>query len=139
MSKLAILLKWAFSIVEEMFAHLSLELLLKSIELSLVSIEVIIIWLLSQVLQDLTWWVVEVSWSALGIEAFSLILGLWLTLRVEWSWWATLLGWWLTIFFSSLFFLWSLHAWLFLSWDFWVTSKVLDIIVVWHLTVGDNL
>ena len=43
MSKLAVLLEWAFSVSEVVLAHLSLVLLLKSIELSLVSIEVVIV------------------------------------------------------------------------------------------------
>jgi hypothetical protein len=65
MSKLTELCKWAFSIFEEMFAHLSLELLLKSIEMTLTAIEIVIVRLLGQVLQDFAWWVVEVSWSSL--------------------------------------------------------------------------
>jgi hypothetical protein len=50
-----------------MFAHLSLELLLKCIEMTLTTVEIIIVGLLGQVLQDFTWWVIEVSWSSLGV------------------------------------------------------------------------
>jgi hypothetical protein len=67
MSELAILLKWASAILKEMFAHLGLELLLKCIEMTLTTVEIIIVGLLGQVLQDFTWWVVEVSWSSLGV------------------------------------------------------------------------
>jgi hypothetical protein len=67
MSELAILLKWASTILKEMFAHLSLELLLKCIEMTLTTVEIIIVGLLGQVLQDFTWWVVEISWSSLGV------------------------------------------------------------------------
>ena len=138
MSKLTILFKWAWPTFKEMFAHLSFELLLKCIELTLVTVEVIIVWLLGQMLQNLTWWVVEVSWSSFGVETFSLILGLWLSLWVKWSGWTTLFGWRLTIFLIFLFFLWSLHGWLNWLLNFWVTSKV-EVLIVRDLTVLNNL
>jgi hypothetical protein len=72
-SELAELLEWAFSSVEEMFAHLGLELLLESIKLTLISVEIVIVGLLSEVSQDLAWWVVEVSWSSLGVNALTLV------------------------------------------------------------------
>ena len=75
-SELAELLKWALSGFKEMLAHLGLELLLESIELTLVAIEVVVVGLLSQVSQNLAWWVVEVSWSSLGVNALSLVSGL---------------------------------------------------------------
>jgi hypothetical protein len=59
-----------------MFAHLGLELLLESIELTLVAIEIVVVGLLSEVSQDLAWWVVEVSWSSLGVNTLALISGL---------------------------------------------------------------
>ena len=76
MSELAVLLKWAVASLKEMFAHLSLILLLESVELALVTVKVIVIGLLSQVLEDLARWVVEVSWSAVGINTFTLIASL---------------------------------------------------------------
>ena len=76
MSKLAELLKRTFSRLEVMFAHLSLELLLQGVELTLVSVEVVVVGLLGQVSKDFAWWVVEVSWSSLGVNTLSLISGL---------------------------------------------------------------
>jgi hypothetical protein len=64
-SKLAELLEWALSRLEEMLAHLSLELLLQGVELALVAVEVVVVRLLSEVPEDLAWWVVKVSWSTL--------------------------------------------------------------------------
>ena len=83
MSKLTEMLKWAFTIFEEMLAHLSLIFLLKCVEMTLTAVEVVIVRLLGQVLQDFTWRVVEVSWSSLRVQSFALILGLWLALRVK--------------------------------------------------------
>lgn len=80
-SKLAELLEWALSGIKEMLTHLSLILLLESVELTLVSVEIIIVRLLSQVSQDLTWWIVKVSWSSLGINTLALISGLLLARR----------------------------------------------------------
>jgi hypothetical protein len=74
--ELAKLLKGALSILKEMFAHLSLELLLQGIELTLVAVEVIVIGLLSQVSQDFAGRIVKVSWSSLGVNTLSLIFGL---------------------------------------------------------------
>tara|TARA_B110000285_G_scaffold231569_1_gene300572 strand:- start:532 stop:783 length:252 start_codon:yes stop_codon:yes gene_type:complete len=82
-SKLAILLKWACIVFEIVLAHLGLELLLKCIELALVSVEIIVIGLLSEMLQNLTRRVVEVSWSTFGVQSLTLILRLWLALRVQ--------------------------------------------------------
>ena len=75
MSELAELLERTFSGVEEMFAHLSFELLLQGVELTLVSVKVIVVRLLSQVSEHLAWRVVEVSWSSLGVNALALVLG----------------------------------------------------------------
>jgi hypothetical protein len=75
-SELAELLEWAFSGVEEMLAHLGLELLLESIELTLVAVEIVVVGLLSEVSQDFAWWVVEISWSSLGINTLALVSGL---------------------------------------------------------------
>lgn len=83
MSELAVLMKWTFIIFKEVFAHLSLKLLLKCVKLALVTVEVVIIGLLSEVLQNLTRRVVEVPWSSLGIESLALVLRLWLSLRVK--------------------------------------------------------
>ena len=83
MSELAELLEWAGSLFHEVLAHLGLVFLLELVELALVSIEVVVVVLLGEMSEHFARRVVEVSWSALGIEAFSLILGLWLTLRVE--------------------------------------------------------
>tara|TARA_B110001450_G_C17581421_1_gene465093 strand:- start:338 stop:589 length:252 start_codon:yes stop_codon:yes gene_type:complete len=83
MGKLAILCKWAGIVLKIVFAHLGLELLLKCIELALVTVEIIVVRLLSEVLQDLTRWVVEVSWSTFGVQSLTLILRLWLALRVQ--------------------------------------------------------
>ena len=79
MSELAVLLEWAFSLVEVMLAHLSLVLLLQSVELSLVSVEVVVVRLLSQMSHDLARWVVEVLlWLAIFIESSSVLSLLWL-------------------------------------------------------------
>lgn len=83
MGELAVLLERAYIILKIVLAHLGLIFLLKCIELALVSIKVIVVRLLSEVLQNLTRWVVKVSWSSLRVQSFSLILRLWLALRVE--------------------------------------------------------
>jgi len=80
-SKLTELLERAFTVIQEMLAHLGLVLLLESVELALVAVETIVVGLLSQVSQDLTWWIVEVSWSSLGVNALALISGLLLARR----------------------------------------------------------
>jgi hypothetical protein len=80
-SKLAELLEWALSRLEEMLAHLSLELLLESVELTLVAVEVVVVGLLSEVSEDLAWWVVEVSWSSLRVHTLALISRLLLPTR----------------------------------------------------------
>jgi hypothetical protein len=82
MSELTVLLKWTFIIFEIMLAHLGLVLLLKCVELTLVSVETVVVGLLGKMLQNLTRRVVKVSWSSLGVQSFSLISGLWLTLGV---------------------------------------------------------
>ena len=43
MSELAVLLEWAGSVLEEMFAHLCLVLLLESVPGTLVAVEVVIV------------------------------------------------------------------------------------------------
>lgn len=138
MSELAVLLKWAEASLKEMFAHLSLILLLESVELALVTVKVIVIGLLSQVLEDLARWVVEVSWSSLGVKSLTLILRLRLSLRVEGSCGATGLR---AGFFSIGWSFLLRSDWvLFLDhWDFWVSSKVLDIGVERVLAVLNNL
>ena len=85
MGELAILLKRAVASLKEVFAHLSFILLLESVELALVTIKVIVVGLLSQVLEDLTRRVVEVSWSSLRVQSLTLVLRLRLSLRVEGS------------------------------------------------------
>lgn len=66
MSELAVLLEWAFTILEEVLAHLSLELLLHGVPLALVSVEIVVVLLLSKVSHDFAWWVVEVLlWLAI--------------------------------------------------------------------------
>jgi len=47
MCELAELFEWALTILEEMLAHLCLELLLEGVELTLVSVKVIVVALLS--------------------------------------------------------------------------------------------
>jgi len=76
MSKLAVLVKWAVPSVREMFAHLSLVFLFECVDLSLVSIEVIVVWLIGEAAEHFAWWVVEVAWSAVGVEALALISSL---------------------------------------------------------------
>ena len=83
MSELAKLLEWANIVLKEMLAHLSLIFLFESVELALVTIKIIVIRLLSEMLQNLAWWVVEVSWSTFGVQSLALIFGLWFALRVE--------------------------------------------------------
>ena len=68
MSELAELLEWTFSSVEEMFAHLSFELLLQGVPSALVSVEVVIVRLLCKMSHDLAWRVVEVL---LGLSIIS--------------------------------------------------------------------
>ena len=137
MGKLAILCKWAGIVLKIVFAHLGLELLLKCIELALVTVEIIVVRLLSEVLQDLTRWVVEVSWSTFGVQSLTLILRLWLALRVQWSGWAIRTFSRFTISWSL--FLWGSWAILFYGWDVWVSTEVLNIVVEWVLTVLNNL
>ena len=67
MSKLAVLLQWAFTTFEVVLAELSLVLLFQSMDLALVAIEVLVIRLLGKLSHDLAWWIVEVPWSAIGV------------------------------------------------------------------------
>ena len=76
MSELAVLLKWALPSFREMFAHLSLVFLFECVDLSLVSIEVIVVWLIGEDAEHFAWWVVEVAWSAVGVETLALISSL---------------------------------------------------------------
>ena len=83
MSKLAVLVERAGAGLGEVAAELSLVLLLERVELALVSVEIIVVGLLSEMLQNLTRRVVEVSWSTFGVQSLTLILRLWLALRVQ--------------------------------------------------------
>jgi len=78
MSKLAVLVKWAVTVVQEMFAHLCLEFLFESVKLPLVAVKVVIVALLGQVSHHFSWWVVEVLLLAISIELS--FLDLWLEL-----------------------------------------------------------
>lgn len=60
MGELAVLLEWAGSVLQEMFAHLSFELLLQGVPSALVTVEVVIVRLLCEMSHDLAWRVVEV-------------------------------------------------------------------------------
>ena len=72
MSKLAVLSKRALVVGEEVFAHLSLVLLLQSVELALVSIEVVEVALLSEVSHHFAWWIVEVLLGlSIGVQLSS--------------------------------------------------------------------
>ena len=73
MSKLAVLLKRALSSFHEVLAHLSLVFLLECVDLPLVPIEVVIVWLIGEAAEHFTWWIVEVAWSTVGVEALALI------------------------------------------------------------------
>jgi hypothetical protein len=68
MSKLAVLSKWAISLVEEVLAHLGLILLLEVVELTRVAIEAIVVGLLGKMSHDFAWWVVEVSLLTIWAE-----------------------------------------------------------------------
>ena len=130
MSELTELLQWALARVEEVLAHLGLILLLECVELTLVAIEVVVVGLLGQVSEDLAWRVVEVSWTALGVDTLALILGLWLAVGG-----ARVVGRLGALWGSILVFLWSLllrSHWL--SW-FLVATNVLEVRVVWHFSV----
>jgi len=59
--ELAELVKWAFSLLREVLAHLGLEFLLQGIELALGTVEVVIVARLLKVSHDFSWWVVEIS------------------------------------------------------------------------------
>ena len=74
-SELAVMRKWAVSFLE-VLAHLGLELLLQGIELALSTVEIVIVVLLSEMSKNFTWRIVEVSWSSVGINTFSLITSL---------------------------------------------------------------
>lgn len=62
--------------VEEVLAHLGLELLLEIVELTLVTIEIVVVRLLSEMSHDLAWWIVEVSLLTVWSE-LSVLLKLW--------------------------------------------------------------
>lgn len=86
-SELAVLVEWAFTLVQEVLAHLCLEFLFESEELSLVTVEIVVVALLSQVAHHFAWWVVEVPLLAIGIELS--LLDLWLELasgQGAWLW-----------------------------------------------------
>jgi len=63
-------------LVEEVLAHLGLELLLEIVELTLVTIEIVVVRLLSEMSHDLAWWIVEVSLLTVWSE-LSVLLELW--------------------------------------------------------------
>ena len=67
MSELAVFFQTASSVLHEMFAKLSLILLLKCVELALITVEVVVIALLSKVSEDLRWGIVEVAGSSILI------------------------------------------------------------------------
>jgi hypothetical protein len=60
MSKLTVLRQWAITTMEEVFAHLSLILLLQSKKVALISIKVIEITLLGEMSHYFAWGVVKV-------------------------------------------------------------------------------
>lgn len=107
-----------------MFAQLSLELLLQGVELSLVPIEIVIVRLLGQVSQNLAWRIVEVSWSALGVNSLALIsllllvwgiLGVLGGLSALWRGTVLVSDWWLLLRGGVLFGVsddWGLGSWL---------------------------
>jgi hypothetical protein len=133
MGKLAVLHEWALSAIEEVLAHLGLELLLQGVELTLIAVEVVVVGLLSQVSEDLAWWVVEVSWSSLGVNSLALVLGLALARGVR-----VLIGGWLSLLWGG-----TVLVIVVLLWGNWalhglVSSQVLEIFVSGHLVV-DNL
>jgi hypothetical protein len=76
MGKLAELVKWAGLVLQIVLAELGLILLLQSVDLALVSVEAVVVRLIGEASEDLTWWIVEVSWSTIGIKSFSLITSL---------------------------------------------------------------
>jgi hypothetical protein len=59
--KLAVFFKTAKASFHKVLAQLSLVLLLKCVKLTLVAVEVVIVALLSQMTENLGWWVVEVA------------------------------------------------------------------------------
>jgi len=73
-SELAVLLEWAGSVLEEMLAHLSLELLLHGVPGSLVTVETVVVGLLGEVSHHLTWGVVEVLLGLAVITELSSVL-----------------------------------------------------------------
>jgi len=73
MSKLAELMEWARLVLQVVLAELGLVLLLQGVDLALVAVEAVIVRLVGEASKNLAWWVVEVSWSSVGINTFSLI------------------------------------------------------------------
>lgn len=78
MSELAVFFKAAGTMFHEMFAKLSLILLLKRIELALVAIKVVVVALLGEVSENLGWGIVEVARStilvALIVSSFAFLM-----------------------------------------------------------------
>lgn len=72
-SELAELGEWTVSLFHEMLAHLGLIFLLELVELTLVSVEVVIVVLLGEMSKNFTWWIVKVSWSAVGIVTLAFV------------------------------------------------------------------
>jgi hypothetical protein len=61
-----------------MLAELCLVLLLQLVAYALVAVEVLEVRLLSQLPEDLAWWVVEVPWASICVKSIALVA--WLAL-----------------------------------------------------------
>ena len=81
--ELAELMEWARAVLQEMLAELGLVLLFQSVDLALVAVEAVVVGLVGEASEDLSWWVVEVPWSSVGVNTFSLITSL--LSRCVWS------------------------------------------------------
>lgn len=83
-SELAVLVEWAYLILQEMFTELGLILLFQSINIvSWLTVETIIVWLVCETSKDFSWWIVEIPWSTVSIKTFSLISSLFSRLRIR--------------------------------------------------------
>ena len=140
-SELAELVEWAFFRFNVMLAELSLVLLFQSVNLASITVEAVIVWLVGEASKNLAWWVVEVSWSSIGVKTFSLISSF-LAAGASWcivlscralSFWSKWRSWVAVI---ATFLVGSRWVWLFWGVN---ASLFLEVIVEWGFGVEWNL
>ena len=83
MCELAELVQRAGTIVNEVLTDLGLVFLLEGVEIVLVGVVIFIVLLLSNLFHYLSWRIVEVSYSSLRVNSFTLVFGPGLLIRLR--------------------------------------------------------